>query len=310
MEAPIIIEGIQCSVHCGVTHIERRQPQPIVVDLELQCANARAAFSDDLMDTVDYGKIVGRVAEIAATSRVCLLETLAERISQILFHEFPITHLEAWVRKTAPPLEHINGSVGVRLSQSRPQLTHQHATLHDSPPLSRFFLQHYSKFRLGKVLDIATGSGRHALFLASKGYSVVGMDRDQEALAKAQKLAIGFNTHQFSTQLIDLETPSEKPPDLGKEEYDGILVFFYLFRPLFPQIIQALKPGGMLIYETFLLDNHIIHNHPRNKDFCLEHNELLKLTDDLRVLHYQEGEHEGSKGKEPVFTAQLVAQKA
>ncbi|GJL64702.1 MAG: hypothetical protein NPIRA04_33560 [Nitrospirales bacterium] len=312
MENSIIIEGIQCSVHCGVTSMERRQPQPIVVDLEIQCANARAAVSDDLIDTVDYGKIVGRVADIAATSRFCLLEALAERISQTLFQEFPITHLETWVRKTAPPLDHIKGSVGVRRSQSCSQTSHQQTAPNHHSELSPFFLEHSSNLRPGKILDLATGSGRHARYLAARGFSVVGIDRDEAALAQAQELA-AHNTsiadHKFVTQHIDLEATPGNPPDLGKEVYDGILVFFYLFRPLFPQIIEALKPGGRLLYETFLIDNQIVHQHPRNKDFCLEHNELLKLTNGLRILHYQEGEHKSPQGKEPVFTAQLVAQK-
>jgi len=312
MENSIIIEGIQCSVHCGVTSMERRQPQPIAVDLELQCNNARAAVSDDLIDTVDYGKIVGRVADIAATSRFCLLEALAERISQTLFQEFPITHLETWVRKTAPPLDHINGSVGIRRSQSRSQTSPQQPTPNQHSELSPFFLEHAANLGPGKILDIATGSGRHARYLAARGFSVVGIDRDETALAEAQQLAATNNRitdHQFVTQCIDLEANPASPPDLGKEVYDGILVFFYLYRPLFPQIIQALKPGGRLIYETFLIDNQIVHQHPRNKNFCLEHNELLNLSNGLRILHYQEGEHQSQQGKDPVFTARLVAQK-
>ncbi|GJL55409.1 MAG: hypothetical protein NPIRA02_25410 [Nitrospirales bacterium] len=291
--------------------MERRQPQPIAVDLEFTCANAQAAISDDLMDTVDYGKIVGRVVDIASTSRFCLLEALAERISQTLFHEFPITHLDAWVRKTSPPLDHINGSVGVRLSQSRSHLTPQSPS-NQHMELSPFFLEHATNLAPGKILDIATGSGRHARYLTSRGFSVVGIDRDEAALADAQKFMSGLpgtKDLQFTTQLIDLEANPDNPPDLGKEEYDGILVFFYLYRPLFPRIIQALKPGGRLMYETFLIDNHIRHDHPRNKEFCLEHNELLTLTNGLRILHYQEGEHQSPQGKDSVFTARLIAQK-
>ncbi len=292
--------------------MERRQPQPIAVDLEIQCANGRAAISDDLIDTVDYGKIVGRVIDIAATSRFSLLEALTERISQTLFHEFPITHLEAWVRKTSPPLDHINGSVGVRLSQSRSHANDPLPSSNRHTELSPFFLEHSTNLAPGKVLDIATGSGRHARHLASRGFSVLGIDRDEAALADAQKFMSGMpgtKDFQFTTQLIDLETNPDNPPDLGKDDYEGILVFFYLYRPLFPRIIQALKPGGRLIYETFLIDNHIVHDHPRNKEFCLEHNELLTLVNGLRILHYQEGEHKGPQGKDPVFTARLVAQK-
>jgi hypothetical protein len=87
-----------------------------------------------------------------------------------------------------------------------------------------------------------------------------------------------------------------------------IIGFFYLFRPLFAPILQALKPGGMLVYETFLIDNYFRHHHPRRWEFCLAHNELLRLTSSLRVLHYDEGEHQDSSAASPL-TARLVAQK-
>ncbi|MGB0909189.1 MAG: dihydroneopterin aldolase [Nitrospirales bacterium] len=309
MEVPIIIEGIQCSVHCGVTEIERRQPQPIVIDLELHCPNAKATHSDDLLDTVDYGEIVQRVTSLTSTSTYNLLEALTEHVKDVLFREFPISHLKAWVRKTSPPLEHINGSVGVRLSQSRPIHTEAPSPTPNSKP-SAFLLKHYSKLHSGKILDLATGYGRNALFLAKQGFSVVGIDRDEQALAHLQKSARTFPDGQLVTRVLDLETNTDYPPDFGKEEYDAILISFYLFRPLFPNILQALKPGGLLFYETFLIDNHTLRNHPRNKNFCLEHNELLNLTKGLRILHYQEGEqNDGPQGIDLAFTARLVAQK-
>ena len=309
METSIFLEKIQCAGHCGVTETERQQPQPILVDLELQCPNGRAARSDNLTDTVDYGKIVQRVISITATSQFCLLESLAEHIKETLFREFPISHLKAWVRKTAPPLENINGSVGVRLSQSHAQLTTSTLTATHQLEPSDFLREHHSKLPHGKVLDLATGYGRNALFLATQGFSVVGIDRDEQALAHLNNTASTLPNTQLITHLIDLETDAEHPPSLGKEEYDAILVSFYLFRPLLPNIIQALKPGGLLLYETFLIDNHTVRNHPRNKDFCLEHNELLKLTTGLRVLHYEEGEQHGPQGTNLAFTARLVAQK-
>jgi aminopeptidase-like protein len=69
-----------------------------------------------------------------------------------------------------------------------------------------------------------------------------------------------------------------------------------------------LKPNGVLIYETFTIDNYVHHRHPRRWEFCLAHNELLRLTSNLRVLSYDEGEHDGSHGPGSAFTAQLVAQ--
>ena len=306
---PIVIEGIRCSAHCGVTEAERRQPQPILVDLELQCPNARAAHTDTLTDTVDYGAIVERVTQIATISQYCLVESLAAHITKTLFREFPISNIKAWVRKITPPLDHIDGSVGVRFSQSRSQITNQQVITETQSQPSAFLLEQYPKFSPGKWLDVATGHGRNALYLASQGFSVVGVDRNEQALEQARKLASELHQDRFTTHTIDLEANPSHPPDLGKEAYDGILVFFYLYRPLFPKIVQALKPGGYLIYETFLIDNHTVRNHPRNKDFCLEHNELLKLAKDLRILNYQEGEHQDSLGHNSAYTARLVAMK-
>ncbi len=309
MEIPIIIQGIECSVHCGVTDEERAHPQPILVDLQLQCPNARAAQTDHLIDTIDYGTLVKRVIELSQKSRFHLLEALADHISQTLFSEFPISHLNVWVRKTAAPLDHIKGSVGVRLSQSRSQATILPRIAQELPEPSAFLLEHYSRFDQGNVLDIAAGSGRHALYLASQGFAVSAIDRNEEALTQMQHTASKLNIPQLHTSCIDLEADPANPPSLGKEEYEGVMVFFYLFRPLFPHIIQALKPGGILLYETFSIDNHLQHNHPRNKDFCLMPNELLELTKGLRILSYHEGQHEGSQGHPPLWTVRLVAKK-
>jgi hypothetical protein len=103
------------------------------------------------------------------------------------------------------------------------------------------------------------------------------------------------------------------PSELGKEQFDVITVFFYLYRPLFPALITALKPGGMLVYETFLLENHLRFGHPRRREFCLEPNELLRLTESLTLHHYDEGERLQSGaldlGNQPAFTARLLAEK-
>ena len=72
---------------------------------------------------------------------------------------------------------------------------------------------------------------------------------------------------------------------------------------------RVLKPNGILLYETFTIDNYFRHQHPRRWEFCLAQNELLRLTSPLRVLHYDEGEHDGGHGSGPCYTARLVAQK-
>jgi len=157
---------------------------------------------------------------------------------------------------------------------------------------------------------VATGQGRQAMYLASKGFAVHGIDRDAAALHELQAQAQKTGLSSITTESIDLEMNPQHPPDLGTAMYDVIIVFFYLYRPLFPQLLHALKPGGVIMYETFLLDNHLHRQHPRRKEFCLEANELLTFLQELRILHYDEGDHEGSSGRERAFTARALARKA
>ena len=154
---------------------------------------------------------------------------------------------------------------------------------------SPFLTAHAGRISKGKVLDVAAGQGRNAILLASMGYEVLALDRDEESLNTLFHKSQHLQLSNLKSQQIDLEENHKKPPSFGRSYYDGIVVFFYLFRPLFPSLIRALKPSGILIYETFLIDNHEQFQHPHRKEFCLDHNELLKLTQGLKVLHYEEG---------------------
>ena len=305
MSEAIIIEGIRFQARCGVTPDERQRPQPLLADLELACSVEDAIHSDSLTKTVDYAQVVQRVITVGTTNESALIERLADRIAQAVMLEFPVQGLTIWLRKAEPPLPDVSGSVGVRLTYPRTRAIDAPSVVQPSP----FLHATAHMIPKGKVLDVAAGEGRHALYMASQGYDVTGLDRDENALAALTRTAKDHRLSNLSTWTVDLEKHPETPPSLGNQEYDGILVFFYLFRPLFPSILQALKPGGVLIYETFLIDNHVRFRHPRRKEFCLERNELLHLTNPLRVLHYQEGRHPSSPHQEPPVTARLVAQK-
>ena len=301
----IIIEGIRFQARCGVTLDERQHPQPLLADLEVTCSAEDAIHSDSLAKTVDYARVIQRMIDVGTTNENALIERLADQIAQMLMLEFPIHQLTIWLRKAAPPLPDVSGSVGVRLTYPRTRAVDSPSFFHPSP----FLHATADMIPKGKVLDVAAGEGRHALYMASQGYEVIGLDRNEHALDTLTRTAKDHRLSKLSTWRVDLEKDPEEPPSLGHQEYDGILVFFYLFRPLFPSILQALKPGGVLIYETFLIDNHVQFQHPRRKEFCLGHNELLHLTHPLRVLHYQEGPHP-SPQQGTAITARLVAQKA
>jgi SAM-dependent methyltransferase len=147
------------------------------------------------------------------------------------------------------------------------------------------------------------------LFLASLGYQIDAVDRDEQALARLSASARIRHLTGISSRVLDLERQPLQESHFGHEAYDAVVVFFYLNRPLFPHLIDALKPGGVLLYETFTLENHVHHQHPKRREFCLAHSELLRLTSKLRILHFDEGLHEGTSESESVYTAQLVAQK-
>ncbi len=301
----IVIKALQLSVNCGFTEAERLRKQPLLVDIRFQCPNQTSFHSDKLSDTVDYGAVISRVRELAEHRTFALMEHLAERLCQHLFQEFPLTHLELWVRKTQPPLEGlIKGSVGVQVIRSRSQ---QSEKGQDLP--AEFLLTQRSRLPAGRVLDVAAGRGRHSLFLASHKFPVHAIDRDAVALSSLQDTARQRGLTSLTTQVLDMETDPSQPPDLGHESYNVVVVFFYLYRPLFPALLRTLKPGGMLLYETFLIDNHLLHQHPRRKEFCLGRNELLELVRGLRIIHYEEGVPDARSGHQSVITARLLAQK-
>ncbi len=306
MSAHIVIERLEFYGHCGVTEDERRKPQLLAVDLELETSIASAALSDRLNDTIDYARVAHRLVSLGSSLECSLLEALGEQLVGMLFAEFPLDRIRMWIRKLHAPLAMITGSVGVRLERTRAA---HHAQAKEPLP-APFLEQQMGRLPKGRALDVAAGRGRHTLHLLSHGMQVEAIDRDAESLTILEANAQARHLTGLTTRVVDLEQDPDRAPSLGQDIYDVILVFFYLHRPLFPALLDALKPNGVLLYETFTIDNYFRHQHPRRWEFCLAHNELLRLTSALRVLHYDEGEHYGGHGAGPSYTARLIAQKA
>ena len=310
MPEKIIVQDIEFNSNIGVTDDEMNVRQPMSVDLELVYVKGgffSAADSDDLSRAIDYAQAVKRVVQIGTQGNYRLIERLAEKIVHALFAEFAIAELKLWVRKLKPPIKDVHDSVGVCVTRTR-------ADVISEPKPAEFLLESVKFLRKGTILDVAAGRGRNALYLASLGFAIDAIDRDEQALLELADLAKQRQLTNVCIQPINLEQEAIRTAALDNERYnaryDGVLVFFYLYRPLFPALIRALKPGGVLIYETFLIDNHFHYQHPRRKEFCLEHNELLRLTQGLRILHYEEGQHEEGRGySDKSFTARLIAQK-
>ena len=132
----------------------------------------------------------------------------------------------------------------------------------------------------GRVLDVACGQGRHARFLRDLGHPVVALDRDAAALVSLEG-ETGIEAVQ-----ADIESG---PWPFAPGNFDALVVTNYLHRPLFPDLIAALRPGGMLIYETFARGNER-YGRPANPDFLLAPGELLEqLRGALWVLAYEHG---------------------
>ncbi|MBA5865556.1 MAG: dihydroneopterin aldolase [Nitrospira sp. CR1.3] len=306
MANKIVIERLEFQGRCGVTPEERHHPQRLAIDLELEVDTAPAASSDHIADTVDYARVIDRIASLGAAENCALLETFAERLLAALFAEYPIERAKLWLRKLEPPLSHMTGSVGIKVDRVRAAYPNHS----QDPAPSRFLTQYVGRLPKGRALDVASGSGRHALYLASLGFEVEAIDRDAEALFKLATTAKHRNLPNLTVKTVDLERATDERQEFPANSYDVIVVSFYLHRPLFPWIVEALRPNGVLLYETFTIENYFRHRHPRRWEFCLAHNELLRLTSALRVLSYDEGEHDAGSGRGSVFTAQLLAQKA
>jgi tellurite methyltransferase len=135
-----------------------------------------------------------------------------------------------------------------------------------------------------KALDIAAGSGRHALFLAQQGFDVEAVDISEEGLALAAAAHPGIRTICADLDVFDI----------AAARYDLIVNIFYLNRRLFPQIREGLKPGGVLIFESLLETPEHQGSTDRCRDYFLRPNELLHGFLSLRILHYHEETESGA----------------
>lgn len=133
----------------------------------------------------------------------------------------------------------------------------------------------------GQVLDLACGSGRHSRLLASSGFLVLAVDRDAAALSGLQGVA--------GVRALQLDLEGELWP-LAGQSFAGIVVTNYLWRPRLPDLLALLAPGGVLIYETFMIGN-AAYGKPSNPDFLLRSGELREVAQaaGLREIAFEEG---------------------
>ena len=164
---------------------------------------------------------------------------------------------------------------------------------------SQFLLENSELLPSGKALDIAMGSGRNTLYLAELGLDVEGIDISHDDIQQALNTARERNL-KIHAHVVDIEGSDYR---IKKDAYDLIICFNYLYRPLIPMIREGLRKGGVVIYETYLIEQ-TDYGKPKNPAFLLKHNELLDMFRDLRCMRYREGMIAG-RG----YIASIVAEK-
>ncbi|MFN8626783.1 MAG: class I SAM-dependent methyltransferase [Candidatus Binatia bacterium] len=160
------------------------------------------------------------------------------------------------------------------------------------------FLRAHAHLLAGRVLDVAAGAGRNALFLARRGLTVEALDISLAGLRLAREAARAEGLTLLAAQ-VDLESFP-----LARRRYDAIVNIRYLQRSLFLPMRHALKPGAILLFETFLLDQQALSAH-RTAAYLLQRGELRAAFSDFNILVYEEGLYETSSG--PSYLARMIA---
>lgn len=158
--------------------------------------------------------------------------------------------------------------------------------------------------RQGRALDLACGLGGNALLLAEQGLQVTAWDISPVAIERLTGVAQNKGLANLSAEVRDIE---ERPPSPGS--FDLIVVSYYLERRLTQNLIDALKPGGLLFYQTFTRVA-VSSEGPSNPDFRLGDNELLQLFSPLQLRFYREENRLGDQSLGDRDIAMLVAEKA
>jgi 2-polyprenyl-3-methyl-5-hydroxy-6-metoxy-1,4-benzoquinol methylase len=165
-----------------------------------------------------------------------------------------------------------------------------------------FLAQAFTEFvqpqypRGGNVLDLAGGAGRHSIWMAKQGWKVTLIDISETGVEQAKKNAGPLASH------IEVVVDDLTEFRASQTQFDVVMVFFFLNRGIFEEIVKTIRPGGLLLYKTYTREQLKRPGGPKDPLHLLSSGELLRLAGGLQVLHYREALAEKA-------TAEIVARK-
>ena len=163
---------------------------------------------------------------------------------------------------------------------------------------AQFLVDNITLLPKGQAFDVAMGNGRNGVYLAKMGFEVEGVDISSKAVSNTLELARKTGV-AIRVEIADLEARYS----IKRGAYDVIICFYYLQRSLIAQIKDGLKKGGVVVYETYIIDQ-AKSGRPKNPNYLLKHNELLDMFRGFRCLRYREGITEDQKA-----IASIIAEK-
>jgi hypothetical protein len=266
-------------------------PEPAILDL--RPAEAFEAGHRTGAVNIPLEQLEARAHELPpADDELLLFDADPERVRRAserlrLRHRGPLLPISDPGFLTAGPVE---------TGPARARLWRPHAFLQDSIPL---LAAAWGALAGKYALDLACGSGRDAVYLATLGMKVAAVDLLPEALERSADLAA-----RTGVELQVLRADVEHGPPLAPAACDLVIVFNFLHRPLFAQLREAVTRGGFLIYETFLVEQRERFGKPSREAFLLQPGELRSAFAGWQIACYREGQFAPRR-----ITAGLVARR-
>ena len=170
-----------------------------------------------------------------------------------------------------------------------------------SPSEVLYFNQHLLPVK-GNALDLACGYGSNAICLAMNGLNVSAWDISKIAL---EKLSLRSKEYDFIIN-CEIRDVQQQPPE--PDTFDIIVVSKFLDRKLIKHICRAIKPDGLIFYQTFIQDR-IKKLGPENPNYQLNKNELLDFFEDWKLIFYKEEGMTGDLSRGFRNQAMIISQK-